>query len=200
MSGVSNQLEIALINLVVNAVHAMDGGGTLAVASTAREENVEIVVSDTGHGIPAEIMQKIFDPFFTTKEVGKGTGLGLSTVIGIVKSHGGFLTVESQPGSGSAFRVFLPAEPEAIPDAAPAKEAPRGNGELVLLVDDEACVLAIAKDVLQRHGYRVLVAADGIDGLAVFAQHADQIAIVVTDIAMPFMDGAALLRLIYQQR
>ncbi len=109
VSGVSNQLEIALINLVVNAVHAMEGGGTLTVASTAREENVEIVVSDTGHGIPAEIHSAIYEPFFTTKTEGKGTGLGLATVLMIVERHGGRIELTSAAGKGTSFRVILPA-------------------------------------------------------------------------------------------
>jgi signal transduction histidine kinase len=109
VSGVSNQLEIALINLVVNAVHAMDGGGTLVVASAARGEDVEIAVSDSGHGIPAEIHATIFEPFFTTKPEGKGTGLGLATVLMIVERHGGRIELESAAGKGTTFRLVLPA-------------------------------------------------------------------------------------------
>jgi signal transduction histidine kinase len=111
VSGVSNQLEIALINLVVNAVHAMEGGGTLVVASGARGEDVEIVVSDTGHGIPAEIHSAIFEPFFTTRAEGKGTGLGLATVLMIVERHQGRIELTSAAGKGTTFRILLPAAP-----------------------------------------------------------------------------------------
>jgi two-component system, NtrC family, sensor kinase len=109
VSGVSNQLEIALINLVVNAVHAMEGGGTLVVASSAQGEDVEIAVSDTGHGIPAEIHSAIFEPFFTTKPEGKGTGLGLATVLMIVERHHGRIELTSSSGKGTTFRIRLPA-------------------------------------------------------------------------------------------
>jgi two-component system NtrC family sensor kinase len=109
LRGVSNQLEMALINLVVNAVQAMDGGGTLVVASAARGDDVEILVSDTGHGIPEEIQATIFEPFFTTKPEGKGTGLGLSTVLMIVERHHGRIELTSAPGKGTTFRILLPA-------------------------------------------------------------------------------------------
>lgn len=211
VNGDATQLHQVLLNLCVNARDAMPEGGTLtfdaanlqidenyaAMSSEARPgPYLTISISDTGQGIPSEIRQKIFDPFFTTKEIGKGTGLGLSTVIGIVRSHGGFLTVESQPEKGSTFKVFLPAQPEAAPvsQVTPEEKAPTGNGELILVVDDESSIRSIAQAVLQARGYRVLLAADGTDALGVFAQHSKDIAAVVTDIAMPFMDGAALIR------
>jgi PAS domain S-box-containing protein len=217
VNGDATQLHQVLLNLCVNARDAMPGGGSLTIdaGNLQIDENYAAMspeakpgpyltfsVSDTGHGIPAGIMQKIFDPFFTTKEVGKGTGLGLSTVIGIVKNHGGFLTVESEPGKGTTFKVFLPAEPEAeaVPKAASRSKATPGNGELILVVDDESSVRSIAEAVLQANGYRVLLAGDGTEALAVFAQRSGDIAAVVTDIAMPFMDGAVLIRALRKMR
>ena len=211
VNGDATQLQQVLLNLCINARDAMPTGGTLTLDARNLEidENyaamspgskpgpyLMLSISDTGHGIPAEIMGKIFDPFFTTKEVGKGTGLGLSSVIGIVKSHHGFLSVESQPGKGSTFKIFLPAEPEAaaMPETAREEPLPPGDGELILLVDDEPGIRSVAKAVLQGHGYRVLLAADGTEALAVFAQNSAELAAVVTDIAMPFMDGALLIR------
>jgi PAS domain S-box-containing protein len=208
--GDATQLQQVLLNLCVNARDAMPAGGTL----TLNAENLQIdasfaamspeakpgpylliTVSDEGEGIPPEVMQKIFDPFFTTKELGKGTGLGLSTVMGIVKSHGGFVSVESAPGHGAAFKVFLPADPAAaVLEPQPKEAAPRGNGELILVVDDEPSIRAVAETVLQGRGYRVLPAADGIEALTLFAQHSAEIAAVITDLAMPFIDGLTLIR------
>ncbi len=203
----ATQLHQMLLNLCVNARDAISERGTLTLdagnievdesyAAMNRDTKpgpyIVITVSDTGDGIPAEIMGKIFDPFFTTKETGKGSGLGLAAVRGIVKGHGGFLTVTSKRGAGSTFKAYLPAAPKALPEPAHTVQAPRGNGELILLVDDEACILAIAEDVLQTQGYRVLVAADGVDALSAFARHKNEIAAVITDIDMPFMDGIAL--------
>ena len=217
VNGDATQLQQVLLNLCVNARDAMPNGGTLTIdaGNVQIDENYAamspeskpgphllVSISDTGHGIPPEIMQQIFDPFFTTKEVGKGTGLGLSTVIGIVRSHHGFLSAESQPGKGATFKVFLPAEPEAAaaPESAQEEKAPPGDGELILVVDDEPGVRSVAQAVLQGHGYRVLLAADGTEALAVFAQHSGEIAVVVTDIAMPFMDGALLIRALHRMK
>jgi CheY-like chemotaxis protein len=208
--GDATQLQQVLLNLCVNARDAMPGGGTLILnAENLRiDENfaamnpdatsgpyLTIEVSDTGDGMSAEIMQKMFDPFFTTKEVGKGTGLGLSTAIGIVKSHGGFLSVESSPGKGTTFKIFLPAEPgAAMSEPLPDAEAPSGNGELILVVDDEPSIRSIAQAVLQGRGYRVLLAEDGAEALAIFVQQSTEIAVVITDLAMPFVDGVTLIR------
>ena len=211
VNGDATQIHQVLLNLCVNARDAMPEGGTLTMdASNLRiDENYAVMspdatpgnylvisISDTGHGIPEETMQKMFDPFFTTKEVGKGTGLGLSTAVGIVKSHRGFLTVETQIGKGSVFKVFLPAEAGVaeMPPNASKPEALSGNGDLVLLVDDEASIRVIAQSVMQARGYRVLLAADGTEALAIFAQNSSEIAAVITDIAMPFMDGTTLIR------
>jgi CheY-like chemotaxis protein len=157
---------------------------------------VVISVSDTGTGISPKIIDKIFDPFFTTKEVGKGTGLGLSTVIGIAKSHGGFVKVYSEMGKGSTFKVYLPANPDELPAAElinrPAYSA--GNGEWILMADDEPAVRKATESMLKRNGYNVLVATDGIDALTIYAQRMDDIKIVLTDVMMPLLDGTKLTR------
>jgi CheY-like chemotaxis protein len=159
---------------------------------------VLIQVSDTGQGIPPENLGRIFEPFFTTKEIGVGTGLGLSTVNAIVKNHGGFLTVDSNLGLGTAFRVFLPAlsseaENMEVPERA-ADGFLSGNGELILVVDDEAGIRDLVRTVLETYGYRVVVAADGDEGLAVYTQNRDDIRLVLTDLDMPGKGGAHLIR------
>jgi CheY-like chemotaxis protein len=158
---------------------------------------VLISVTDTGTGMPPEVIDKIFEPFFTTKEVGKGTGLGLSTVMGIVKSHEGVINVYSEIGKGTTFRVYLPAmEHSSDGQIKPAQpiSLPRGNGEVILIVDDEASVLTITSQTLQAFGYRALTATDGADAIAVYTEHKKDIAVVITDMMMPLMDGAAMIR------
>jgi len=157
---------------------------------------VLITVADTGAGIPLEIIDKIFDPFFTTKEAGSGTGLGLSTVIGIVKSHGGFISVSSQPGTGSEFKVYVPAA-ESQSNALVRKAEPdtqSGLGELILVVDDEAAIREITRSALEATGYQVLTASDGTEAVALYAQRSTDIKVVITDIVMPYMDGIATIR------
>jgi CheY-like chemotaxis protein len=157
---------------------------------------VMIAVTDTGTGIPPALLEKIFEPFFTTKDLTKGTGLGLSTVMAIVKSHDGIINVYSEPGKGTTFNVYLPAmEASAEIRAAQSEEAslPRGNGETVLVVDDEASILTITGQTLQAFGYKVLTATDGAAAIAVYAQHRDNIAVVLTDMMMPVMDGPATI-------
>lgn len=209
--GDATQLHQVLMNLCVNARDAMPQGGRLRIeaidvvldepavrahAGAVPGRYVALRVTDTGEGIPADIRARIFEPFFTTKELGKGTGLGLSTVLGIVKSHGGFVTLESEVGRGSSFRVHLPAaELHAPLVAAPAAvSAPQGRGELVLVVDDEAAVRITTQHVLEKQGYRVLMAENGRDGLRVFLLHREHIAAVVTDLMMPEMGGLALVQ------
>jgi two-component system cell cycle sensor histidine kinase/response regulator CckA len=204
------QLHQVLLNLCVNARDAMPEGGilTLSAANFDIDEHYAsmtpeaktgpyalLEVTDTGTGIPRELIDKIFDPFFTTKEIGKGTGLGLSTVVGIVKSHGGFVNVSSERGR-TTFKIFLPAIGEAdssIPRTA-GEVIPRGKGETILVVDDEAFFREVAEAVLFKHDYKPLLAEDGIEALALFARHGKKIGLVVTDIVMPFMDGLTLAR------
>ena len=210
ISGDPTQLHQVLLNLSMNARDAMVNGGSLILAA----ENLEVDdnyaammpgakagsyailrVSDTGVGMPRALLEKIFEPFFTTKDLGKGTGLGLSTSLGIVKSHGGFISVSSEQGSGTSFKVFLPAvQADVTP---PQEETPRvikGNGELVLLVDDEMNIRRVTKMTLEKHNYRVLEANDGPEALAIFAQEMDSVSVVLTDMRMPYIDGIALIR------
>lgn len=204
------QMHQVLLNLCVNARDAMPKGGSLEITG----ENVEldaifarmhpaakpgpfvlIKIADSGEGIPPAIKDKIFEPFFTTKDVGKGTGLGLSTVHSIVKSHDGFITLYSEVGKGTSFHIYLPADMSdpVREDADKALQPPRGEGELVLLVDDEAAIREIALLTLEANGYRVVCANDGNEALAYFSGHAGEIAAVITDIMMPNLDGEAMI-------
>jgi two-component system cell cycle sensor histidine kinase/response regulator CckA len=206
----ATQLAQVLMNLCVNARDAMPSGGTLTIkaenVTVGREAarlhadarpgpHVRLTVADTGTGIAPEIIDRIFDPFFTTKEQGKGTGLGLSTVLGIVKSHGGFITLDSAPGKGSRFAVFLPALPQGEDGTAGSVRPapPRGHGETILLVDDEPLLLDTVSAVLQGHGYRVVTAGNGKEALAAYQQERRQVQAVVLDMMMPVMDGPATL-------
>lgn len=211
-----SQLHQVLMNLCVNARDAMPEGGVLFLTlenKTLDETGAKIhpkarpipyvvfKVSDSGTGIPPEILDRIFDPFFTTKPQGKGTGLGLATVLGIAESHGGFVLVESKPGQGTTFQVFLPASAVANgtePAAGPLLAA-RGRGELVLVVDDEPAVLRMAEGVLRRGGYETLAATSASQALSLFEKHHDQIRVVLTDIMMPFGDGRQLIAMLYDQ-
>ena len=209
--GDSTQLHQVLLNLCVNARDAMPDGGTLTLCAENKfvdsgmaqlnppaksGPHVLLTVTDTGQGMTPEIIGRIFDPFFTTKEVGKGTGLGLSTVLGIVRSHGGFLNVESKPGHGSTFRVYLPAAPSEQPRSpvAEAAKAPRGQNELILVVDDESSIGESTRLVLERCGYRAFAAAGGSEALEFFRLHSGEISLVLTDVMMPGMDGIMMLR------
>jgi PAS domain S-box-containing protein len=211
IEGDPTQLHQILLNLCVNARDAMPAGGKLIMSARnfAVDEHyasmtlganagphVLFEVQDTGMGIPHEIIDKIFDPFFTTKDVGHGTGLGLSTVIGIVKSHGGFLNVESEIGNGTTFKIYLPAKGDSLgtPQADDTTGPPLANGELLLIVDDEQLILHVTRELLEAHGYQVVAAGDATEALAIFAQRKDEIDLVLTDLAMPLMDGVALIR------
>jgi two-component system cell cycle sensor histidine kinase/response regulator CckA len=192
------QLYQLLANLCINARDAMPEGGTLRI--TARNQPLDpaghrqliVTVEDTGTGIPEAIQDRMFEPFFTTKEVGKGTGLGLATAQGIVRNHGGRIEVASTVGKGTRFAVTLPAEdtPALPPTAPPEGEPPRGQGELLLVVDDEATMLHIARLVLTGAGYRVLTAANGAEAVAVYTQQPEAIHAVLMDMMMPILGGA----------
>ncbi|MGL4494440.1 MAG: ATP-binding protein, partial [Beijerinckiaceae bacterium] len=212
-----NQFEQVVVNLAVNARDAMPNGGKLAIrtgnvavqdavaANTPgmpAGDYVMLDVTDTGTGIPPEVLEKIFDPFFTTKEVGKGTGLGLSTVYGIIKQTGGFIYCDSEVGRGTTFRIYLPkAEPmedeqDAAQAAEPTKPKPAdltGQGT-ILLVEDEEAVRRFAERALTQRGYTVLVATNGAHGLEVAQSHAGPIDLVLSDVVMPEMDGPSMAR------
>src|SRR6185436_6182074 len=157
---------------------------------------VVISVSDTGPGMTQEIQSRIFEPFFTTKEMSKGTGLGLSTALTIVKSHGGFINVYSELHKGSQFALYLPAldAPGAMEPSAVETNLPLGNGELILVVDDEESIREITRGTLETFGYTVVTAGDGTEALALYADKKHEIAAVLTDMVMPFMDGSATIR------
>ena len=214
VNGDVNQLHQVLMNLVVNARDAMPQGGKLKItvenyllnANLARlyldaqvGSYILITVADTGVGIPAEIIDRIFEPFFTTKEIDRGTGLGLSTVIGIVKSHGGFVDVVSNTKSamrGTQFKVFLPASDIAETNLEETESIPQGNGELILVVDDEPLILKVTKATLETYNYRVLTASNGIEAIAIYAQNQNAIELVIMDIMMPSMDGKTAIRIL----
>ncbi|MCE0482834.1 MAG: PAS domain S-box protein [Methylacidiphilales bacterium] len=209
--GDPTQIHQILLNLCVNARDAMQNGGALTVSADNRVLDEQYVamnidakagpyvvlsVTDSGCGIPPENLEKIFEPFFTTKEIGKGTGLGLSTVMAIVKSHHGFINVYSEPNVGTTFKIYLPAAStvtESGEDVSLVADLPRGNGETVLIVDDEAAILVITGQTLEAFGYRILKAGNGAEAVAIYAQHQKEIDVVLTDMAMPVMDGAATI-------
>lgn len=212
VSGDATQLHQVLMNLCVNARDAMRlGGGTLTVRAEnsvvdesyarmhleAKAGNyVTIKVSDTGTGMTPETQARVFEPFFTTKQQGEGTGLGLSTASSIVRSHNGFINIYSEPGKGAEFTVYLPAMVtiETGQTVVTKNRLPLGRGETVLVVDDEEAIRQITKATLNTFGYQALIAADGTEAIALYAQHKNEIAAVLTDMAMPYMDGMALIR------
>ncbi len=216
------QFDQVIINLAVNARDAMAGGGALTIRTSALvlDEAVQrgpdlmppgqyvlIEVADTGAGIPKEIIGNIFEPFFSTKEVGAGTGLGLSTVYGIVRQTGGFIFVDSAPGEGAVFTIYLPASAEhsiraETPPALSARavaEPDLGGGGTVLLVEDEEAVRVFAARALRNKGYRVLEATNGENALDVIIAGGEDIDLIVTDVVMPAMDGHTLVRMARQE-
>jgi PAS domain S-box-containing protein len=214
--GNPTQVHQVLINLCVNARDAMPEGGKLTLKaenclldeSAARKIGgaspgawVVLHVEDTGTGIPPAVLARIWEPFFTTKEAGKGTGLGLSTVRGIVEGHKGFVDLKTEQGRGTTIRVYIPAAEVTGKDQDPVSAGPaavRGNGELVLVVDDEAHIREVAAATLAHFGYRVLVAKDGTEAVAIFATRSNEISVVITDLNMPNLDGAALAKVVTQ--
>jgi PAS domain S-box-containing protein len=211
ISADATQIHQVLMNLCVNARDAMPRGGSLSITAdnVLVDENyarmhieatagrfVVIAVVDTGTGMRPEVQSRIFEPFFTTKEMGKGTGLGLSTVLTIVKSHGGFVNVYSEVGKGTQFTLYFPAlkASDKADEVILRPDLPVGNGELILVVDDEESIREITRGSLETFGYKVITAADGTEAVALYAEHKDEIAVVLTDMLMPFMDGPATIR------
>lgn len=213
VTGNATQLHQVLMNLCVNARDAMPEGGILTIvaenltidASYARlnfdakpGNYIAITVSDSGVGIPKDLFERIFEPFFTTKELGKGTGLGLSTALGIIKSHRGFITVGSSLGKGTQFKVFLPAVMAEKALEVSDSEIYSGQQELVLVVDDEAPIREVTKVSLETYNYRVLTAGDGVEAIALYAQHQPDIRLVIVDMMMPSIDGPTTIRTLHQ--
>ena len=215
--GDPTQVHQVLLNLCVNSRDAMPNGGVLTVAAAncvldgqfvaanvqaKAGRYVDMSVTDSGNGISPGLLDKIFEPFFTTKELSKGTGLGLSTVMGIVKSHGGIVNVYSEPGKGTTFNIYLPSTEACSAEdmeQCDGTASPRGNGETILVVDDEASILTVASKTLEAFGYRVWTCGDGAKALALYAAKGNEIGAVLIDMAMPLMDGptaiSALLKL-----
>jgi len=213
ISGDATQLHQALMNLCINARDAMPEGGVLRIFAKNMwidthqvRKNLDakvgpyvaITVSDNGTGISKEIIDRIFEPFFTTKELGQGTGLGLSTVMGIVKSHGGFVNVVSEMRKGTEFQVCLPVKQTVETDEILAghNELLVGHGELVLVVDDDHSIAEITKNLLERNAYKVVVARDGMEAVALYTQHMHEISAVLVDMMMPSMDGPTTIRVL----
>ncbi len=212
VSGDMTQLHQVLMNLCINARDAMPQGGTLKIQATNRSIDdtfvrthlsakvgnyVEITITDTGTGIAPQLLDRIFDPFFTTKAIGAGTGLGLSAVIGIIKSHDGFLDVQSQVGEGTQFQIYLPASdaPDRLHQKEP--ELPSGQQQLILVVDDEQAIAELIKTTLETYNYRVLTANNGAAAVALYHQHRE-IASVLIDLMMPVMDGLTTVTALHQ--
>jgi PAS domain S-box-containing protein len=210
------QLEQVLVNLVVNARDAMPDGGRVSLATanltlTAADDTrgngirpgpyVTLAVSDTGVGMDVPTQARIFEPFFTTKDAGKGTGLGLSTVYGIVEQSGGHIAVESAPGQGATFTIFLPRHAGAVaPAGQPDRRGLPGGAETLLLVEDEASVRSSARRLLERHGYSVIEARHGADALRIVEEGGHPIDLVITDLVMPEMGGRELVERLHARQ
>ncbi|MEJ5378367.1 MAG: response regulator [bacterium] len=206
VKGDRNLLEQVLMNLLLNGVQAMPQGGELLVKTeniSLNEEHsrphgvspgefVKIIVKDTGVGMEQATLQRVFEPFFTTREVGKGTGLGLSTAYGIVRSHGGFMTAESELGAGSTFTVYLPGLQEKAHGEDAGAGTSKGKGR-ILLVDDEEMILKVGTRLLEALGYSVLQAQNGREALKLYATHRGEVDLVMLDVVMPEMGGSQVL-------
>jgi two-component system cell cycle sensor histidine kinase/response regulator CckA len=199
------QIEQVILNLVVNARDAMDSGGRISIESAHVEvsepgrnvsrSSVLLSVTDTGHGMDEATRARIFEPFFTTKERGRGTGLGLATVYGIVEQSGGKITVNSEPGYGSTFKIYLPATRDRPSKQPPAFDHAVASGSpiTVLLVEDEEMVRAVARRALEQHGITVIEAENAASALSLFRECPERFQAVVTDVVMPGMSGPALI-------
>ena len=202
----SGQMEQVLFNLFINAADAMPRGGDLFLKTVnVTNENMRgklyepepgdyvlLTVTDTGAGMDKDTIGRIFDPFFTTKEIGQGTGLGLASAYGIIKGHGGYIDVESKKGHGTTFLIYLPASEKEAQKVVKTAEKDIGGKETILLVDDEAFILEVSRDMLEAKGYRVLLAGDGKEGIAVYKKNRDEIDIVILDMVMPYMGGGEI--------
>jgi len=213
--GNSTQIHQVIMNLCMNARDAMPNGGELALSLSTEDvddtkaklnngartgRHVVLTVKDTGAGIEPELMDKVFDPFFTTKNVGEGTGLGLYNVLGIVRSHNGFIQVDSQPGEGTEFRVYFPTCEKAEPDVNDSESdlLSKGGGESILIVDDEENLRRMFRRILELNGYKVLEAHHGAAALTVLEGNEHPVKLVLTDLVMPVMDGHTLIKTIHQ--
>ena len=209
------ELHQVLLNLCVNARDAMPMGGQLTLtAENVTVKNIPqpsdaspgpyvmLSVTDTGMGIPPEVLPRIFEPFFTTKSPEKGTGLGLSTVSNIVRNHDGFIEIKSEPGKGTCFKIYLPAceTGEAAKEKSEETILPAGHGEMIMVVDDERAVRELTKTTLENYGYRVVTASNGLLGVTCFEQYKDEICVVVSDTDMPFSNGLEAIRTIQQMK
>jgi signal transduction histidine kinase len=198
-----SQIDQVLLNIFVNAWHAMPGGGDLflktqdvainqSVTKPYRIEKgpyVRLSITDTGIGMDQPTLQRIFEPFFTTKKMGRGTGLGLASAYGIVKNHGGFIDVESEPGKGTTFHIYLPAsEKSVVVDGERPEEIFKGK-ETVLLVDDEQMIIEVGQEILFALGYKVLVATNGYEAVQIFQKRWNAIDLVILDLIMPGLSG-----------
>lgn len=211
IEGDPNQIEQVIMNLIVNAKDAMPDGGLITVKTSVTEigreqsdapsyiepgKYVVLTVSDTGCGIPKEILNKIFDPFFTTKEKGKGTGLGLATVYGIVKEHKGYISVQSEVDKGTSFDIYLPITGKIIHKVDKSRVISVEGNENILLIDDDKDVLNLIKDILETHGYTVMPVNNSLTAIDIFKNHATRIQLVITDIVMPLMEGNELIKVL----
>jgi CheY-like chemotaxis protein len=212
VTGDATQLHQVILNLAVNARDAMPAGGRLVIGANFVEvdadraarnppikagPHVALSVADTGTGIPPEVLEHIFEPFYTTKPLGQGTGLGLSTVYGIVRSHGGAIEVETTLGAGTTFTVLLPADgstQETVTAETLVRPNFNGQGRRILVVDDEETIRLVTMQVLQRHGFVVEVAVDGIEALEIFRRDPTRFSAVLTDLMMPGMSGRKCLQ------
>ena len=213
----SGQIEQVLMNLATNARDAMSRGGRLAIATEPADMDdafrkahgygkpglyAMITVSDTGAGMTADVSERIFEPFFTTKETGKGTGLGMSIVYGIVKQHGGYINVYSEPGIGTTFRIYLPriAAAEETTEAAKPEPLPKGGTELILVAEDDDVVRRLTQSVLEEFGYRVVAAGDGEAALAAFEEYREAIDLCILDVIMPKKRGREVCQEIVRRK
>jgi two-component system, cell cycle sensor histidine kinase and response regulator CckA len=209
----ATQLHQVFMNLCVNARDAIPNQGSLRIAAENRRLNeadariniearpgayVVVTIADTGSGIAPEHLDRIFEPFFTTKAVGKGTGLGLATAIGIIKNHGGFVTVSSEVGKGTQFQIALPAVLETTVTTEPDQKYLTGQGQLILIVDDEAPIREALRITLELYNYRVIAAENGIEAIKIYTSHKHEISAILIDMIMPMMDGDQTIRELYQ--